>query len=355
MPKNEQELTEHYRFREASETEDILIRQFLTAIQDLPTKNSPLGYLFKKAAPVVIIVIFTFCLYSGFTNGFRPGLILVPLALGATYGLEMFQITKQRWESSGIRYNFHKNSGHFYTAAAVCNEKSIRKGFLGYRRFMVNVRITGGKLLSQVPLIRPHYNAVQNGSHLFIVAAKEPDGFCFFALPQGFFPVGGSHNAKNRTSSSPFKLRPMDAHDRSLVLSLEKERIRVRRQLYLRNQLVVIGLLLAFLIYQILRANSAGITLGVFILLAASTMFVSAYLQDRHFRKALTEKGELLCADADASLSTDGPKPAVLFKSKDNRLLFTSGLKDNLHWFHSGGQALLVYYDKEIPTAYKLP
>ncbi len=355
MPVNEQELIECYRFRDASDTEDILIRQFLTAIQDLPARNRALDYFFKRTAPLAIIAIFVFCLYSGFTNGFRPGLVLVPLAIAATYGVEMFRVARQRWESSGIQYDFHKSGGHFLTASAVCTGKDIQKRHFGRRRFLVSARATGGKPFTQIPMIRSHYDAVQNGAHLFIIAAKEAEGFCFFALPQSFFPSGISRSSKKQPRTTPLKLRPMDESDRNLVLNLEKERIHIRRQLYLKNQLMVFGLSLAFLGYQIFRFYSDGIILGLFILLAASTMFVSDFLQDRQNRKALKGKGALLCTDAEASLSTDGSKPAILFKSKDNRLLFTSSLKDNLHWFHSGGSALLVYYDQENPTAYKLP
>lgn len=355
MPLNEQELKESYRFRDASDIEDILIRQFLIAIQDLPTKDSRLSYFFKKAAPVIILAIFAFCLYAGFTSGFRTGLVLVPIALAATYGFEMARVLKQRWESSGIRYDFHKNSGHFFTASAVCNEKNVQKGFLGHSRFLANAKISGGKSLSQIPLIKPHYEAVQNGARIFVVAAQKADGFCFFALPQNFFPAGISHNPKKAAQSQSLKLRPMEKNDRDQILALEKERIRIRRRLYMKNQLLVIGLILVFLAYQIFRAYDAGITLGIFILLAASSIYFSYYLQDRGYRKALTDKKELLCTDATAHLSTDGEKPSVLFKSRDNRLLFTSNAKDDLHWFHTGDQALLVYYSQETPVAYKIP
>lgn len=152
----------------------------------------------------------------------------------------------------------------------------------------------------------------------------------------------------------PQMLRPMNEHDRSLALSLEKERTHIRRQLYLKNQLVVIGVIVAFLAYQLLRSHVAGLILGIFMLLAACSTFAAYFIQDHEIRKALSGKEELLCANATAYLSTDSPKPSILFKSKDGKLLFTSSLKDDLFWFSSGGQALLVYYNHSAPIVYKI-
>ncbi len=152
----------------------------------------------------------------------------------------------------------------------------------------------------------------------------------------------------------PQMLRPMNERDRGLALSLEKERTHIRRQLYLKNQLAAVGVIAAFLAYQLFHSHVAGVILGIFMLLAACSAFAAYSIQDHEIRKALSGNKELLCVNATAYLSTDRPKPSILFKSKDGKLLFTSSLKDDLFWFSSGGQALLVYYNPSTPTVYKI-
>lgn len=348
------ELQETYHFRHASDSEDAVIQQFLSTIQDLPARNNKLDFLFKKAAPVIVAAVFLFCLYAGFTNGFTAGLLILPFMLAAIYGVQIFQVFRQKWNSSGIRYNYHKHSNHFLCSSAVCSAKEVESGLLGHRRYLLAGKLPGSRTIEKVPVIKTHYDTIQPGTHFYIAAAELEGRSLLFAIPQSFLASQGSAARKSETADIKQSLRRMDSRDRDLVTTAQKERVRIRHKLYLRNQLVILALAALFFLYQIIKVNEAGITLGLFMLLACSLMFLSNYVQDRGVAKALLKYDSLFCADAVASVTEVKNSPAISFKGRGSQLLHTSTLKDDTVWFQSGDKALLVYFDETKPTAYKI-
>lgn len=350
------ELQKTYNFRNASDSEDAVIQQFLITIQDLPSKDNKLDFFFKKAAPIIVIAVFLFSLYSGMTNGFNTGLVLLPVMLMAIYGVQMFQVYKQKWNSSGIRHNFTKHGNHFFLASAVCNEKIIKKAVLGRRIFLIKGKISGGQTIDEIPVIKTHYDMLQNGSHFNIIAAEQENGYQIFALPQSIFPTNIPHSnlKKSETGVSKQKRRRMDSNDCALVQRMQKERIQIRRKLYLRNQMIILVCLAAFFLYQLAAVNSAGITLGLFMLLAYSVTFLSNYLHDHSITKALKSYNTLFCADAAVHVIQDGNSSFVEFRDNAGQIMFTTSLKDDIFWFQTGDKALLVYFDEKNPVAYKI-
>ncbi|MBT9779826.1 hypothetical protein GPL15_25475 [Clostridium sp. MCC353] len=352
----ENELQETFNFRNASDSEDAVIQQFLITIQDLPAKDNKLDFFFKKAAPIIVIAVFIFSIYSGITTGFNTGLILLPVMLAAIYGVQMFQVYKQKWTSSGIKHNFTKHGNHFYLASAVCNEKTVKRSALGRRIFLIKGKISGGQTIDEIPVIKTHYDMLQNGSHFNIVAARQENGYHLFALPQSIFPANLPHSNLKKADSgtSKQKRRRMDSNDCALVRKMQKERIHIRRHLYLRNQMIILACLAAFFLYQLVMVNSAGITLGLFMLLAYSVTFLSNFIHDHGIMKALKNYGALFCADASVSVIRDGNSSFVEFRDNSGKILFTSSLKDDIYWFQTGEKALLVYFDEQTPVAYKI-
>lgn len=350
------ELQETFNFRNASDSEDAVIQQFLITIQDLPSKDNKLDYFFKKAAPVIVTAVFLFSLYSGITNGFNAGLVLLPVMLAAVYGVQMFQVYKQKWLSSGIKHNFTKHGNHFFLAAAVCNEKTVKKGAFGRSIFLIKGKTAGGQVLEEIPVIKAHYDMLQNGSHFNIIAATQENGCYIFALPQSIFPtnIPKSNAKKPEAKAASPKRRRMEAEDCRLVQQMQKERIRIRRQLYLTNQLVILVCLAAFFLYQIVTLSSAGITLGLFMLLAYSLIFLSNFIHDHSITKALKQFDTLFCADAKAYVIRNDNNSSVEFRDNSGKLLFATSLKDDIFWFHTGDKALLVYFDENTPTPYKI-
>lgn len=349
------ELQKTYNFRNASDSEDAVIQQFLITIQDLPSKDNKLDYFFKKAAPAIVIAVFLFSIYSGMTNGFNLGLALLPVMLVAIYGVQMFQVYKQKWNSSGIKHNFSKHGNHFLLASAVCNDKSIKKAAFGRSTFLLKGKSSGGQAMEEIPVIKPHYDMMQSGSHFNIIAAAHDNGYQVFALPQSIFPtrVPHSHAKKNEAVPAKPKRRRMESTDCALVQSMQKERIHIRNQLYLRNQLIILFCLAAFFLYQIVTVNSAGITLGLFMLLAYSLIFLSNFIHDHGIAKALKKYDTLFCADASACVIRDGSSSFVEFRDSTGQILFTTSLKDDVFWFHTGDRALLVYFNEKDPIAFK--
>lgn len=342
-----------YQFREASDSEDAVIQQFLAAIMDLPIRNNKWDYLFKKTAPVIVAAVFIICLSVGFTKGFTPGLLILPFMLAAMYGVQMVKIARQKWDSSGIQYNYHKLGGHFLISPAVLSSKKTEAGRLGYKRYLLDAKIPGGQVFTEIPAIKSHFEAIQPGAHFYLIAAGPEDNRKLFAMLQSLFPSDSQF--KRSDAAVPFKsLRRMNIEDRDQVLSMHRERIRIRNRLYLRNQLIIIALAAAFFIYQIVTNNSNGITLGLFMLLACSLMFLSGALQDRGVKKALDHYETIFCAEATVYVTGSGSDSSVTFKDHKNQVLFTSTLKDDIHWFRSGEKALLVYFESHKPTAYKI-
>lgn len=145
----------------------------------------------------------------------------------------------------------------------------------------------------------------------------------------------------------------MDSSDFALVQTMQRERIHIRRQLYLRNQLIILACLAAFFLYQIVTVHSAGITLGLFMLLAYSLIFLSNFIHDHSIAKALKNYQSLFCMDATAHVVHDGGSSFVEFRDNSGLVIYTTSLKDDIFWFQTGDKALLVYFDEKNPSAYK--
>lgn len=349
----EKELKKEYGFKDSLPVQDAVIQQFLIVIQDLPRRGGLAQLIIKRAAPVLMLILFFACLVSGLYKGFHQTLLMFLAILVFTCASQTFPGIRQIWGSSGIKYDFRRHSGHFLLCTGVCTLKNMEAKKLSPSIYSARVRLSSGKYLDAVPFAKKHWDEIPAGGRVFVVAANEGNSFCFFGLPQPVLQISSSKNQED----SPIRahaLRPIGAEDLPKILAAEKERIRIRRHLYLKNQLLFIGASAAFLIFQIFRLNSGGIMLGAFMLLACCAVHISNYAQDKSFRKSLRGKKELFCADATAHSCLDGTRDAVAFKDTENHVLFTSRLRDDIHWFRDGDRALLVYYNPQKPTAYKI-
>jgi hypothetical protein len=205
-------------------------------------------------------------------------------------------------------------------------------------------------------MIKPHYESVQPGSRVFLVAARKNEDFCFFAVPQSFFPSASKSGAGSRPGDELVDPKPrrMEKADCDLVLRLESERLRIRHDLYMKNQLIALGVLVIFIILQWFVGDNTTFTFAIAMLAIFGFLYLSTLAQDRGVRKALEKNEELLCVEATARPAKKGSRQAVFFTDSSDRHIFTSTLRDDVHWFASGGKALLVYYDKSKPIAYKI-
>ena len=349
----ENDLKKDYGFKDGLPVQDAVIQQFLIVIQDLPRHGGILQLIIKRAAPALLMVLFLACFVSGLYKGFHQALLMFLAILAFTYISQSLPGIRQIWNSSGIKYDFRRRSGHFLLCTGVCTQKNIEARKLAPPIFPARAPLTSGKFLETVPFAKSHWDEIPAGGRVFVVAANEGSSFCFFGLPQPVLQISsvkGQEDAPIRTTA----LRPIGPEDRPKILAAEKERIQIRRQLYLKNQLLFTGIAAAFLIFQLFRLNANGIMLGFFMLLACCAIHISNYAQDRSWQKALRGKKELFCADAAAHPCQDGKRAAVAFKNVENRVLFTSRLRDDVCWFREGDRALLVYYNPQKPTAYKI-
>ena len=352
MTYSEELLKQTYRFKDASPSEDAAIQQFLIAVQDLPLQNTPLSRFIHKTFPVVLGLVFAICLYASFTSGPRKELLLLMLLIIGTYGIQLFKVFRQKWDAAGIHYDFRKYSGHFLIGMAVCNQLTVSKNALGRPFYRVGVSI-GKQSLADIPVIKSHYQTLRKGEKIFIIAAQKPDSCFFFAVPQALLKRTSS---KQKEMTSPFlvPMRPIADEERRQILLCEKDRIQVRRRLYLQNQLIVTGIACVFLLYEIFRVNEAGITLGAFLFLCCLAIRVYNFFQDMGYRRPLKRNQELLCADASAHPSKTNGASCVQFQDADGHIILSSSLKDDIHWFEEGDRALLVYYSPKKPIAYNI-
>ena len=72
----EKELKKEYGFKDSLPVQDAVIQQFLIVIQDLPRRGGLAQLIIKRAAPVLMLILFFACLVSGLYKGFHQTLLM---------------------------------------------------------------------------------------------------------------------------------------------------------------------------------------------------------------------------------------------------------------------------------------
>jgi len=338
---NSLEAKNKYQFYDATEKEDSIIRQVIAGVQ---CTNLELGI--NLGASLLTAIVSALLFKSFFNGGMNFTLVAVSIALPAVFIYRTYKSYIKRLDSSGILATKDKQQ-HYLICRTTCSAKKFEN-----RKYLITCKTHNGRTIENVLVTHGVYNYLTILENVSVCIPDSETPYPCVGIPSQYFERF-KDNVDKKEAILEIK-RDLREGEKELILEQYADRVKLRNQLFIRNNLILLGISLAVAILGYIKQSNGPLYLGaVATVLFVGTM-ISPFVEDKKFIQKVNDP-ETPKKILEATVShIDEKANEVSFNIPSvKEPIYISKKPEVRKDFKLGTSALLLYIAEEQPVPFR--